>query len=116
MADRSTALQRVQDKKQSVENKKNTLAKLRATPGAKEEKLSDAEQRLNESSRKLDEANDRYDLIVERMKTEMSAYHSNRKSDMLLTLQGFADKQAILAEQQAEQWKALVASLTAKAS
>ena len=115
MADRSAALQRQQDKKQSVENKKNTLAKLRATPGAKEERLSDAEQKLNESSRKLDEANDRYDLIVERMKTESSAYHSTRKTDMLATLEGFAQKQAALAEEQATQWKALVASLTASA-
>lgn len=115
MADRSAALQRLHDKKQSVESKKNALAKLRATPGAKEEKLSDAEQRLNESSRKLDEANDRYDLIKERMKTEMSAYHSQRKQDVLATLEGFAQQQAALAEEQAKQWKALVASLTAGA-
>jgi sorting nexin-1/2 len=115
MVERSAAMQRLQDKKQSVETKKNALAKLRATPGAKEEKLSDAEQRLNESSRKLEEATDRYDLIVERMKTEMSAYHSNRKGDMLVTLSGFADKQAILAEEQAQKWKELVASLTAAA-
>uniref|UniRef100_A0A7S2Z809 PX domain-containing protein n=1 Tax=Chloropicon laureae TaxID=464258 RepID=A0A7S2Z809_9CHLO len=113
MADRSAALQRLHDKKQSVESKKNTLAKLRATPGAKEEKLSDAEQRLNESTRKLEEANDRYDLIKERMRTEMSAYHAQRKVDMLETLEGFANKQALLAEEQAKQWKNLVASLTA---
>ena len=115
MSDRSAALQRLHDKKASVESKKNTLAKLRATPGAKEEKLSDAEQKLNESSRKLDEANDRYDLIKERMKTEISAYHLHRKDDVLATLENFATKQASMAEEQAKQWKALVASLMAGA-
>jgi len=113
MSDRSAALQRLHDKKQSLENKKNTLAKLRATPGVKEEKLSDAEQKLNEATRKLDEANDRFDLIKERMVTEMSAYHRERKTDKLATLEGFAKKQALLAEEQAKQWKALVGALTA---
>mmetsp|Transcript_14548 Transcript_14548/g.41472 ORF Transcript_14548/g.41472 Transcript_14548/m.41472 type:complete len:503 (+) Transcript_14548:2542-4050(+) len=115
MSDRSSALQRQHDKKASVESKKNALAKLRATPGVKEEKLSDAEQRLNESTRKLDEANDRYDLMKERMKTEVAAYHGQRKTDLLYTLEGLASKQAALAEEQAKQWKDLVTALTAAA-
>ena len=113
VADRTEALQRRQQKQQSVENKKQSLAKLRATPGAKEEKLSLTEQKLNESARKLDEAKDRYALIKERMRSELRQYHETRKDDMVATLRNFAQSQESLAAEQAEMWKGLVKELTA---
>jgi len=112
MNDRSSTLSRVQEKRQSVERKKQNLAKLRATPGAKEEKLSDAEQRLNESSRKLEDAKEKFEVIKERLKTEMKSYHLIRRDDMVGTLKTFAASQAEIAREQAKHWRDLLEELS----
>ncbi|KAK9806881.1 hypothetical protein WJX72_006093 [[Myrmecia] bisecta] len=105
MADRSNALAALQQARADVDSKRTKLAKLRGTPGIKEEKVGEAERELNEASHKVEAAKEGYALIVRRMSEELARFQRERAQDMAALLRDFVLAQAQLATDTAKLWR-----------
>ncbi|KAK9907498.1 hypothetical protein WJX75_004827 [Coccomyxa subellipsoidea] len=107
MADRSLALGALQQARADVDAKRTKLAKLRGTPGIKEEKRSEVERELNDAQHRVESAKDTYELIVRRMSQELARFQQERATEMAGVLRAFAVAQATLASDTAKAWRTL---------
>ncbi|EIE27299.1 Vps5-domain-containing protein [Coccomyxa subellipsoidea C-169] len=107
MADRSLALGALQQARADVDAKRTKLAKLRGTPGIKEEKRSEVERELNDAQHRVEAAKDTYELIVRRMSQELARFQTERATEMAGVLRSFAVAQASLASDTAKAWRTL---------
>ncbi|BDA48046.1 Sorting nexin-2 [Coccomyxa sp. Obi] len=107
MADRSLALGALQQARADVDAKRTKLAKLRGTPGIKEEKVSEVERELNEAQHRVEAAKDTYELIVRRMSQELARFQTERATEMAAVLRAFAIAQATLSSDTAKAWRML---------
>ncbi|GFH08374.1 PX domain-containing protein, partial [Haematococcus lacustris] len=82
MADRAAALSTFAQAKSELDGRKVRLAKLRGTPGLKEEKISDAERDVAEGEARQHEARIAYDTIVARMTEELNRFQKERAAEM----------------------------------
>lgn len=111
IADRSAALSAYQHAKSEVDSKKVKLNKLRATPGAKEERIAEAERELQEAEQNVKNTKIQYESIVARMTEELNRYQIERAAEMTTVLRGFALTQAQLANESAKSWSQLLSDL-----
>lgn len=112
MADRSTALAALTQARADVDTRRTKLAKLRGTPGIKEEKVAEAERDLNEAQHRAEAAKQAYETIVQAMGGELSRFQRERAADMALVLRDFAVAQAQLASDTSKVWRSLLPQLS----
>ncbi|KAL6765438.1 subunit of retromer complex [Haematococcus lacustris] len=108
MADRAAALSTFAQAKSELDGRKVRLAKLRGTPGLKEEKISDAERDVAEGEARQHEARIAYDTIVARMTEELNRFQKERAAEMSQLLREFALAQASAAAENARAWSAML--------
>ncbi|MEW5297107.1 MAG: hypothetical protein WDW38_005917 [Sanguina aurantia] len=113
MGDRAAALADWAQAKGELDSKKVRHAKLRATPGAKEESVSAAERDVGEGETRVKNTRIGYDTIVSRMSEELSRFQRERSADMSSVLKEFALAQAQLASEQAQAWSGFLADVQA---
>lgn len=110
--DRSTALAALTQARDEVDSRRTKLAKLRGTPGLKEEKVAEAERDLNEAQHKAEAAKQAYEGIVQSMSEELARFQRERAQEMSMVLRDFAVAQAQLASDTAKVWRTLVPVLS----
>lgn len=115
MADRSAALSALQAARGDVDARRMRLAKLRGTPGIREEKVAEAERELNDAQHHADEAKLAYETIVQRMSGELDRFQRERSQEMSAVLRDFAIAEAQLSATQARLWRSLVPGLEGSA-
>mmetsp|Transcript_21494 Transcript_21494/g.59509 ORF Transcript_21494/g.59509 Transcript_21494/m.59509 type:complete len:451 (+) Transcript_21494:211-1563(+) len=111
MADRAAALSQLTQAKSDLDGRKVKLAKLRGTPGLKEEKITEAEREVEDGEARVRAAKLSYDSIVARMTEEMNRFQKERASDMSALLRDFALAQAQAAAENARAWSAMLADI-----
>mmetsp|Transcript_17343 Transcript_17343/g.29662 ORF Transcript_17343/g.29662 Transcript_17343/m.29662 type:complete len:437 (-) Transcript_17343:572-1882(-) len=107
MADRASALSLYSQAKSELESRKARLAKVRGTPGLKEEKISEAEADVADAEQRVRSAKVSYDGIVATMTEELNRWQKERANEMRTMLQRFARAQAMSAAENAAQWSSL---------
>jgi len=108
VADRATALGAYVQAKGDLDGKKVKLAKLRGTPGLKDEKIVEAEREVSDADTKVRNAKMAYDTIVSRMTEELNRFQKERAAEMGSLLKEFALTQAQYAADNARAWGALL--------
>jgi sorting nexin-1/2 len=108
MAARSHALSAYVQAKGDFETKKIRLAKLRGTPGLKEDKLTEAERDVNVADQQVRNTKLEYDTIASRMTEELNRFQKERAADMAALMRNFAVTQAAFAAENARGWNALL--------
>ncbi|PNW82491.1 hypothetical protein CHLRE_06g281050v5 [Chlamydomonas reinhardtii] len=111
MGDRSAALTAYSQAKSDLDSKKVRLAKLRGTPGLKEDKIAETERDVNEADQRLRNAKLGYETIRDTMREELNRFQKERASEMSALLRDFALAQAAYTAAQAKAWGELLADL-----
>lgn len=115
MSDRSSALSVYQQFKQDAWAKRNKVTKLKGTPGVKEEKVAQAERELNEATSNAEKAKEEYEVIVQRMGSELTRFQMERAADIGRVLRDFAAAQAKLSSDTAKAWRQLLPQISSSA-
>lgn len=108
MADRAAALSAFVQAKGDLDGKKVRLAKLRGTPGLKEERMTEAEREVVEAEEKVRCCKAEYDGIAARMTEELNRYQKERALELHTLLKDFALTQARCAAENARAWSSLL--------
>lgn len=111
VADRSAALVAFQQARGEVDSRRTKLAKLRGTPGIKEEKVAEAERDLNDAQHKADAAKQAYEGIVQQMSAELVRFQRERSQEMAYVLRDFAVAQAQVSSDSARLWRSMIPGL-----
>lgn len=106
MNDRSDALARISHLESSINAKKLRLGKLRADP-LKSDRVPQCQRELEDLTQLLSEANEQYQLIVERMRSEIARWQKEKSTDLQHLLREFASSNAKLAKYSASVWESL---------
>ncbi|KAL4452515.1 hypothetical protein ABPG75_008177 [Micractinium tetrahymenae] len=115
MADRSGALAALQQARSDVDARRQRLAKLRGTPGIREERVAEAERDLADAQQKAEAAKAAYEAIVQQMSGELERFQRERAQEMGYVLRDFALAQAQVSGETARLWASLVPGLAAAA-
>ncbi|KXZ44879.1 hypothetical protein GPECTOR_61g832 [Gonium pectorale] len=115
MADRAAALTAYSQAKSDLDNKKVRLAKLRGTPGLKEDKIAETEREVNEADQRLRNAKLGYETIRETMREELNRFQKERAVEMSGLLRDFALAQARHSAEQAKAWGELLRDIQSTA-
>lgn len=110
-AERSAALAAYQQVRADVDAHRARLAKVRGTPGIREERVAEVERDLNSVQRKADEAKAAFELISSRMKSDVARFQQERTQEMAYVLRDFAVAQSHLSSDSARLWRSLVPGL-----
>lgn len=105
MADRADALAARQAARAEVDARRARLAKLRATPGMREERIAEAERDLRAASGKAEAAAQVYTDVVERMGGDLGRFQRERAQEMGYVLRDFAQAEAAAAAEMAKLWR-----------
>ncbi|GLC46599.1 hypothetical protein PLESTB_001222000 [Pleodorina starrii] len=111
MADRAAALSAYSQAKSDLDSKKVRLAKLRGTPGLKEDKIAETERDVNEADQRLRNAKLGYETIRDTMREELNRFQKERAAEMSAVLRDFALAQAHHTAEQAKAWGELLRDL-----
>lgn len=111
VGDRSAALAAHAAARADVDARRGKLAKLRGTPGIREEKVAEAERDLHDAQCKADATRAAYEVIVQRMGTELARFQRERAQEMGYVLRDFALVEAEVAADSARVWRSLVPGL-----
>lgn len=112
IADRAAALAALSQARTDVEIKRGRLAKLRGTPGIREEKAAEAERELNEAQQRVEKAKKDFEGIAQRMAVELARFQRERAQEMAVVLRDFSVAQAQLSSDINNVWHALLPALT----
>ncbi|PSC72138.1 sorting nexin 1 [Micractinium conductrix] len=116
MARRSAALAAYQQARADVDARRTRLAKLRGTPGIREERVAEAERDLSAAQQGAEAAKAAYEAIVQQMGPELDRFQRERAREMGYVLRDFAVVQARLSGDTARLWASLVPGLAAAAA
>ena len=108
IADRAAALATLAQARSDVEVKRGRLAKLRGTPGIREEKAAEAERELNEAQQRVEKAKKDFEGIAQRMAVELARFQRERAQEMTVVLRDFSVTQAQLSSDINNVWHALL--------
>ncbi|PNH00419.1 Sorting nexin 1, partial [Tetrabaena socialis] len=108
MADRTAALSAYSLAKSDLDLKKVRLAKLRGTPGLKEDKIAETERDVNEADQRLRNTKHGYETIRDDMREELNRFQKERAAEMTALLRDFALAQAHHTAEQAKAWGELL--------
>ncbi|KAG2492390.1 hypothetical protein HYH03_009336 [Edaphochlamys debaryana] len=111
MGDRAAALAAYSQAKSDLDSKKVRLAKLRGTPGLKEDKIAETERDVNEADQRLRNAKLGYETIRDTMREELNRFQKERGVEMSALLRDFALAQARHTAEQAKAWGELLRDL-----
>ncbi|GFR51023.1 hypothetical protein Agub_g13350 [Astrephomene gubernaculifera] len=111
MADRAAALAAYSQAKSDLDSKKVRLARLRGTPGLKEDKIAETERDVNEADQRLRNAKLGYETIRDTMREELNRFQKERAAEMSALLRDFALAQAQHTAEQAKAWGELLRDL-----
>ncbi|KAG2447746.1 hypothetical protein HYH02_007204 [Chlamydomonas schloesseri] len=111
MGDRAAALTAYSQAKSDLDSKKVRLAKLRGTPGLKEDKIAETERDVNEADQRLRNAKLGYETIRDTMREELNRFQKERAAELSALLRDFALAQATYTAAQAKAWGELLADL-----
>lgn len=106
--DRSAALAAYQQARGDVDVRRQRLAKLRGTPGIREERVSEAERDLSDAQQRAEAAKATYETIVQRMSGELDRFQRERAAEMNYVMRDFAVAQARVSGDTARLWGSLV--------
>ncbi|EFN54738.1 hypothetical protein CHLNCDRAFT_59686 [Chlorella variabilis] len=112
-ADRSTALAVFQQARVDVDGRRQRLAKLRGTPGIREERVSEAERDLSGAQQRAEAAKGEYETIVQRMTGEVDRFQRERAVEVGYVLRDFSLAQAQVNGDAARLWGSFLARLAA---
>ena len=111
VGDRSAALAAYAAARGEVDARRGKLAKLRGTPGIREERVAEAERDLHDAQLRADAAKAGYEVIVQRMGAELARFQRERAQEMGYVLRDFALVEAEVAADSARVWRSLVPGL-----
>lgn len=111
MADRAAALAAYSQAKSDLDSKKVRLAKLRGTPGHKEDKVAEAERDVNEADQRLRNTKLGFEQLRDVMREELNRFQKERAAEMTAVLRDFALAQARHTAEQARAWGELLRDL-----
>lgn len=109
MEARSEALAARGAARSDVDAKRTRLARLRGTPGMREERVMEAERDLQAAHAKAEATAQAYAAIVQRMDADLGRFQSERVEEFEYILRDFAEAERRTSEEVAGLWRALAA-------
>jgi sorting nexin-1/2 len=109
--DRSAALAEWRQAKLDAEARRARLAKLRGTPGIKEERVAEAERELAAAQQRALDCRSVYEGLARCMREDLPRFQVERAEELGYVLRDFAAAEAKTAAEQAQLWRSLVPSL-----